>query len=125
MPARYSVEILGNTGSEMNKTGAKVKADSYYGYTDGIHTVAVNYSAFRGTLKIQGTLSLNPAETDWFTIREITKPVTGTTGVTLSEAYTFTGNYVYLRVILDKATLGDGSTYDAAYGAIGRVLLNN
>lgn len=125
MPARYSVEILGNTNSEMNKTGEKVKADSYYGYTDGIHTVAVNYSAFRGTLKIQGTLSLTPAETDWFTIREITKPTVGTDGVTLSEAYTFTGNYVYLRVIMDRSAIGDGTTYDSGYGAIGRVLLNN
>lgn len=125
MPARYSVEILGNTGSEMNKTGEKVKADSYYGYTDGIHTVSVNYTAFRGTLKLQGTLTLNPTEADWFTIREITKPVSGTTGVTLSEAYTFTGNYVYLRVIMDRSAIGDGTTYDAGYGAIGRVLLNN
>ena len=125
MPARYSVEILGNTGTDMNKTGEKVKADSYYGYTDGIHTVSINYNAFRGTIKIQGTLNLTPAETDWFNIREITKPLTGTDGVTTSEAFTFTGNYVYLRVILDRSALGDGTTYDTSYGAIGRVLLNN
>ena len=33
--------ILMLTGVELDKTGDAVPGDSYYGYTDGIHTVAI------------------------------------------------------------------------------------
>ena len=126
IPSTTFGSAVGNyDGSSLSFASDKHKGDGYYGYADGVHTVAVFPTNLEATIQMQATLATDPAETDWFTIREITKPVTGTTGVTLSEAYTFTGNYVYLRVILDRSTLGDGSTYDAAYGAIGRVLLNN
>ena len=70
---RRSLEILGNTGTDMNKTGDKAKSDSYYGYTDGIHSVSIKYSAFLGTVKLQATLSLNPPSSDWGDIKLITK----------------------------------------------------
>ena len=68
---RRSLEILGNTGTDMNKTGDNAKSDSYYGYTDGIHSVSIKYAAFVGTVKLQASLSLNPASTDWGDIKPV------------------------------------------------------
>jgi len=39
MAIRKSVLMMTNTGTEWNVIGEKVRADAYYGYTDGIHTV--------------------------------------------------------------------------------------
>ena len=41
-----------------------------------------------------------------------------------AEAYTFRGNFTYLRVRMDRAHVGDGSTYDASYGSISKVILS-
>lgn len=118
---RRSLEILGNTGTDMNKTGDKAKSDSYYGYTDGIHSVSIKYSAFLGTVKLQATLSLNPSTSDWGDIKLITKSIahTGT------EIHTFKGNYVYIRAVVDRSGVGDGNTYDSSYGHISQISLSN
>ena len=118
---RRSIEILANTGSDMSKTGTKAKSDSYYGYTDGIHSVSRMYSQFVGTVKLQASLSLNPADADWGDIKLITK----STAFTGTEIHTFKGNYVYLRAVVDRSAVGDGTTYETSYGAISQISLSN
>ena len=40
--ARKTVTLLSQTGSlELDKVGDAVPGDSYYGFTDGIHTIAI------------------------------------------------------------------------------------
>ena len=47
----------------------KVKADGYYGNSDGLHTVAyICSSDFVGTIKMQGSLATTPTEDDFFDI---------------------------------------------------------
>ena len=41
-----------------------------------------------------------------------------------SEAYTFQGNFTFVRVYMDREHVGDGSTYDASYGQISKVVLS-
>jgi hypothetical protein len=118
---RRSLEMLGNTGSNMSVTGENIKSDSYYGYTDGIHSVSVKYSAFVGTIKLQATLSLSPTSADWGDVKMITK----SSAFSGTEIHTFKGNYVYLRAVLDRSNVGDGSTYDPAYGVISQIFLSN
>ena len=65
---RRSVTILSATGTEMNKYSTVVKGDSYYGYTDGFHTIQVIYNQFVGRLRLQATLSLDPTASDWFDV---------------------------------------------------------
>jgi|SRR6056300_1741886 len=133
---RRSVTIMGATGTEMNKYSDSVKGDSYYGYTDGLHTIQVTYNEFVGRLRIQATLSLDPVNEDWFDIiPEITSgkrfnPAgyiqwNANAPATKSEAYTFTGNYTYIRVYLDREHVADGETYDNSYGQITRVILSS
>ena len=67
--ARKTTTLLPLTGAtELDTIGAAVPGDSYYGYTDGVHTVAVYGNNFSGRIKIQGTLATTPTEDDWFDI---------------------------------------------------------
>ena len=60
--------LLGSTGSQVNVTGEKVRADAFYGFTDGLHTVSMHPSDLTGRVYIQATLSTNPTESDWCNI---------------------------------------------------------
>lgn len=133
---RRSVQVLSNTGDEMNKISDSIKGDSYYGYTDGLHTVMVTYNQFVGRFRIQATLSLEPTDADWFdVIPEYTNgrmfnpkgfvqfnsndPGLGT------EAYSVRGNFTFIRCYMDRRHVADGVTYDPFYGFIDRVILSS
>ena len=132
---RKSILVQSSTGSTMNVTTDKVEGDSYYGYSDGTHTFAVSYTAFKGRVSIQGTLSLDPTDADYFDIQVQGGlpanqggykqfPITGTDGFTGVEAYTVNGNFTYLRVKMDRSHLGDGTTYTNDYGAINYIRMS-
>lgn len=138
---RRNATILSSTGSNMNMTGMNVKADSYYGYVDGHHTIQLVYSNFVGRLRIQASLSLNPAETDWFDLQDttvfgsVTDQSTGYNPAGYiqfnandpangSQAYSVTGNFAYIRVQMDRSHIGDGTTYDPSYGQITQAILS-
>ena len=133
--SRRSAVIMNATGTNMNAFSAQTQADSYYGYTDGLHTLQVTYDQFVGRLRVQATLSLTPTATDWFDLVP-----TSTAGRAFnpagyvqfnandpadqSEAYTFRGNFTFIRVFMDRLHVGDGDTYDPSYGQISRVVLS-
>ena len=137
MPSkRRSITVMSASGTEMNKFSEAIKGDSYYGYTDGLHTFQVVYNKFVGRLRIQATLSLDPAEADWFDIlpSDSTGRRFNTEGYIQwnanaprsgSEAYTVQGNFTYLRIYLDRNHVGDGATYDTSYGQISQVILSS
>lgn len=133
---RRSVTILSATGIEMNKYSTVVKGDSYYGYTDGFHTIQVIYNQFVGRLRLQATLSLDPTASDWFDV--VPSNTLGTSfneagfvqfnandPAAGSEAYSFSGNFTFIRVYMDREHVGDGTTYDPSYGQISRVILSS
>ncbi|SVD38530.1 uncharacterized protein METZ01_LOCUS391384, partial [marine metagenome] len=67
--ARKTTTLLPLSGaSELDVTGEAVPGDSYYGYTDGVHTVAVYGNTLSGRISIQGTLATTPADADFFNI---------------------------------------------------------
>lgn len=124
------------TGTEMNKYSTVAKGDSYYGFTDGLHTIQVTYNQYVGRLRIQGTLSLTPTDADWFDIVPVTTAGTfwnpsgyvqfnANNPADLSEAYTFQGNFTFIRVYMDREHVGDGATYDSSYGQVSRVILSS
>ena len=136
---RRSVTVLSATGTEMNKYSDDVKGDSYYGYTDGLHTLQVNYSNFVGRFHIQATLAVTPTDTDWFdVIIDSTGLHAGSTAWNeagyvqfnadspgnKSEAYTFKGNFTWIRAYMDRTYIGDGTTYDNSYGQISNIILS-
>ena len=105
MPS-YSEIILSNQvhpgdSTSATVTGTKYKGDGYYGRSDGFHTVQYNVSGFSGTIKMQGTLATVPAEADYFDISG-----TESTNSNGSSFKNFTGNYVWVRVVV---TYTDGT----------------
>lgn len=102
-------------------TGDKHKGDGYYGRSDGLHTIQLDLNGFLGTVELQGSLAINPASDDWFTVRLGSGQTIDTTGKlvsssttkleytsneTSSKTYNITGNYVWIRVYVSNWTDG-------------------
>ena len=132
---RRSINMLSATGTTMNQYSTDIKGDSYYGYSDGLHSVQVIYEQFIGRVRIQATLAIAPESTDWFDLVPTTTSGTEFNGAgyvqfnsnnpgNLAECYTFTGNYTFVRVYMDREHVGDGTTYDSSYGQIRQVILS-
>ncbi len=133
---RRSVNILGSTGTTMNQTSNNVKGDSFYGYSDGWHTIQVIYNQFVGRFHVEATLATEPEDSDWSGIKpDVTNGTEISAGLSYvqfnsndpadgAEAYTFRGNFTYLRIRMDRAHVGDGETYDSSYGSVSKVILS-
>jgi len=127
MAARNEIILSNQThpnGSTVESLfGDKFKGDGYYGRSDGIHTVQWSLSNFVGSVKIQGSLSVDPQEDDWFTVRletsnEFVVDTTGKVSTLLlnslnyvestsnSFTYNFVGNYVWVRARIENWTAG-------------------
>lgn len=143
IPSRKSIVMMTNTGRNHNLVGSPVRGDGYYGSTDGIHTVQVIYSNFTGSFGVQGTLATEPTESDWFYINLnsyantssespfVTLPKnplapTGRIGDNGTQAFTFVGNFVWLRAVLDRSDIPEPPAQSADWdlGQIDKVLLS-
>jgi hypothetical protein len=121
------VIILSSTsydGSTATVTGEKFKGDGYYGRADGLHTVAWRLTDFVGTIKMQGSLATDPVDADWFDIelgstnssfsidttgsasQDNISSVVYSTATSTNAAYNFTGNFMWVRVVIDNFTAG-------------------
>ena len=101
IPSTTFGSAVGNyDGSSLSFTSDKHKGDGYYGYADGVHTVAVFPTNLEATIQMQATLATDPAETDWF---DVSNAVLGddSTAQSTATTFTFTGNFVRIRA---KAT---------------------
>ena len=122
-----SQTILGSTahpngGTTTTVYGNKYKADGYYGFTDGLHTVAFYLSGFVGQVGIEGTLAKDPQDSDWANLT-LSGPTTdyndSTGGTTKVVTYNFTGNLTYIR-----ATVEFDATDTSGTGSVSKVLYN-
>ncbi len=124
-----------NNKNELSYTGDNIRADAFYGNTDGLHTVSVKFDDFVGRVYIEGTLASSPEEADWFPIYLTSGtsykqyPVnaaapTGNVGDTGTDGFTFRLNVIYLRARIDRDYLS-ASAYDLTqHGRIDQILLN-
>jgi hypothetical protein len=126
--ARKTQKLLEAAGIlELNVVGNAVPGDSYWGYTDGLHTIAIYARDFTGRIKIQGTLATHPHDDDWFDVLiggfgmggNPYKDYVKFTGV---EGWTFTANLVFLRATIDRDILGVTNVSQA--GCVEKILLN-
>ena len=92
-------------------TSSNVPADSYYGFSDGIHTVAIGLDGYTGSIAIEGTLAKTPGANDWFRISLGGVNSVSTTTHTGTVAYTFTGNYLYIRALVFGRTAGSVTSF--------------
>ena len=115
MPATTSITLIPTTtfgssagnydGSSASFNGDKVKGDGYYGFSDGVHTVQTRVTSLVGTIKIQGSLKKDPADTDWVDVVTVNDS-DGSTAITNSFLNNFTGNFVWIRVAVSSFTAG-------------------
>ena len=104
-----SNQVHAGDSTNTTVTGEKFKGDGYYGRSDGFHTVQYNLADFNGTIKMQGTLATTPTEADYFDIAG-----TESQGSNRSYFYNFTGNFVWVRVVVNYTS-----------GTVQSVLLNH
>jgi hypothetical protein len=113
-------------------TGEKIKGAGFYGLADGLHTVQIQITGFIGDIAIQGTLSSDPANSDWVNIPLVRQgryrvdttglvsaavsigPIVYTSATTSITIYNFTGNFVWIRAIV----------YNWTVGSVNRIILN-
>ena len=100
MPAN-SENILTNqthTGDSTTQTitSEKFKGDGYYGRSDGFHTVQYSFDGLTGTIYIQASLAIDPVDADWFEVHSYTA-----SQETSSKIANFTGNYVWIRAVVE------------------------
>lgn len=126
MAANSEIILSSNThpgdSTVVTVTGENFKGDGYYGRSDGFHTVQIDLNGFIGRVEIQGTLAVDPADDDWFTVELGTGTMSvDTTGAlteqnitfveysevtTNTKSYNFTGNYVWVRAKVSNWTDG-------------------
>lgn len=137
--SKQSVVVLDDTGIVMNVTGDKIKADAWFGFTDGLHTVTFHLENFTGRIFLEASLESDPQEIDWFSIflnganAFIEYPLdpltpTGVAGDTFVDAFTFQGNFLYIRVRIDRSYITPVPTTDvekSLLGSVKKILLNH
>lgn len=142
-----SILVLSDTGTELNVTSDKVRADGWFGAHDGLHTIAFFLSNFTGRIFLEATLATEPETTDWFPVvldgtkayveYPLAPPLnsafnsvdpTGGDGSTFVDAFTLQGNFLWLRVRIDRSYIKPVPTTDsekALLGSVRKVLLNH
>ena len=95
--------------SVLEVTSDAFRGDGYYSRADGFHTFQINTNSLTGTVVIQATLSVDPGDSDWFTVYE-----NSYSDSTESQLVNITGNYVFVRAILT-----------ATQGTLRKILLNH
>jgi len=121
-----SATLLSDTGTNLNETGSKFKADGFSG-GDGLHTVGIYLGEFIGRVMIQGSLVVEPTDTDWFNITldgEATNYIqydSNTNGLIVKN---FTGNFVWVRAKMDRSFITPPPDPNAV-GRVTQIIMNN
>jgi len=94
--------LLANIGLESADStfvyGNKSPGAGYHKSNNSIHTVIYQVSDFVGTIKIQATLALDPADSDWFDVDDTTIGIgSDSSAWTTSNTFNFSGNFVWIR----------------------------
>jgi len=107
---KLSIQVMGDSGGNLNLTTDKVRASGWSGYSSPMMTVSLGLNNFKGRIYIQGTLADNPNEDDWFNLHlsgatdYVQYPRDNSmTNVTYTDSFSFSSNLIYIRVKLDRS----------------------
>lgn len=106
----YPLYPIGTTGTQVFVSSPEQGA-GYYGTTGGLHTLTVNTTpTFVGTATVQATLAVDPQESDWFDVSDVSFTYTTSSpgyiepsrvgaisGPTRTEYANFKGQFTWLR----------------------------
>lgn len=131
----FSIQLLDSTSGKINVTGQRQKGAGWNNSVGNNHTVSMALSNFTGRIYIQGSISANPTDLDWFDIpigkgtAYVQHPLdpalpTGETGDTGTYAYSFSGNYIWIRARIDRTYLVPPPVDPYYVGSVINILLN-
>lgn len=132
----FSVTLLDSTTTEINVTGMKQKGAGYSNSIGCNHTLSISVINFIGRIYIEGSLASDPTEDDWFPIQlhnnldyiqfplNPNLPTGSNNGDTSVVAYSFTGNYIWVRARLNRDYLVPFPQNTSNVGAVRYILLN-
>jgi hypothetical protein len=97
-----TIVLLSNAKTESSDSSftysEKRPGAGYHRQIDCVHTAVYNVSTFVGTIKLQATLELDPAESDWFDITDTNLGAGHDSAYwTTAHSVTFIGNFVWIR----------------------------
>ena len=87
------------------------RAADYYAGQGSIQTVLIQVTEFTGRIRLQATLSDDPASLAWFEIYDYDQ----TTPITDYHPVSFTGNYVWMRAEITGFDSGTINTITVTY----------
>lgn len=131
-----STVIMPHTGDQMNYLGDPFRADGFYGYSEGLHTVTVQVRNFTGRIWIQASLVEKPTEDDWFDLwltanhpyveyPQIPQgPNTEWGGDTGTYAFNIQANVLWIRAKMSREYLGMPSSHNANLGSVSKIVLS-
>lgn len=131
--SRSSVVMLSSTQGHLDVVGDRVKADGWYGFTDGLHTVAIKAVNFKGRIYFEASIAQDPIAGDWFPIQVdgldfMEFPAIGATNFSGTVGKNIIGGFTWLRAKIDRSYLV-GLPTDAATtnfcGYVDQILMNN
>jgi len=119
-----SSTIMLTNQNELSYTGPAAKADGYYGFSDGIHTASFHVKNFTGRIWLQATLVDNPTEDDWFVIQlSVATPYFEYNNESDCRGATFSGNFVYVRTVVDRSTVTETEYDPSVHGILDKAVL--
>jgi hypothetical protein len=125
--------IMSSTRGMASTTGTAHQANAWYGFTDGLHTLAIHTDNLVGRVYIEGSLADQPSDADWFPLEltptsyveypQVPMNPTGTNlrGDTGVLAFSFRANLMWIRARLDRSYLNDKQYFPDEIDALGSV----
>lgn len=132
----YSIILLDTTSGQINVTGAKQKGAGYSNSIGNNHTVSISLDDFVGRIYIEASLAANPIDDDWFTVplgkgtpylqypMDPAYPTSGHLGDSGTLAYSFSGNFIWLRARVDRTYLNPPPVNPDQVGSVIKIFLN-
>ena len=105
-----SISSFTASGGPLEHTTGKINARPGLNNNKALHTIAVYTKNFTGALRVQGTMSTSPEETDYFdiTMDGASSPTNTFTNSTTVTTFNFTGVYQNIRFSWGNSTGNTG-----------------
>ena len=117
-------QIIMTNKPEMSYTSEPARGDGFYGFSDGLHTISFHVKNFTGKIFVEATLVEEPTENDWFLINlMIDQKFIQWDNETEALGVSVIGNFVYVRVKVDRSYLVDQEYTVQKYGTVDKVVM--
>jgi hypothetical protein len=131
-----SVVLLPTTSGQINVIGAPQHGAGFTNFLGGSHTISISVTNFTGRIYIEASLATLPCAEDWFPViiqnqlpwiqfpQDMYNPTGPEGGDTDTVAFSFAGNYVWIRARVNRDYLSPAPIDPTMVGSVDEILLN-